>query len=257
MELILNEHAFAQQAIACGTVGKKPAQTLGCISRYLCYEGYEKPQIEETLHRFMRENYANYHAVQWSAAIEHISSRADRRPLLQANQIEITQEELASIRALASQPLERLCFTLLCLAKYAQLINPANDGWVTQKWSAIFRMAHVQAGKERQAAMLHTLREKGLIAFSRGVDNLHIHVLFFRPASQTACALDDLREPGLFYLSLQGERIIRCACCGKLLKPKTNNQKYCPDCRAEMNLKKTLARYFYCGRGTGKSPPSV
>lgn len=140
---------------------KKPAQTLGCISRYLCYEGYEKPQIEETLHRFMRENYANYHAVQWSAAIEHISSRADRRPLLQANQIEITQEELASIRALASQPLERLCFTLLCLAKYAQLINPANDGWVTQKWSAIFRMAHVQAGKERQAAMLHTLREKG------------------------------------------------------------------------------------------------
>ena len=106
MELILNEHAFAQQAIACGTVGKKPAQTLGCISRYLCYEGYEKPQIEETLHRFMRENYANYHAVQWSAAIEHISSRADRRPLLQANQIEITQEELASIRALASQPLE-------------------------------------------------------------------------------------------------------------------------------------------------------
>lgn len=51
MELILNEHAFAQQAIACGTVGKKPAQTLGCISRYLCYEGYEKPQIEETLHR--------------------------------------------------------------------------------------------------------------------------------------------------------------------------------------------------------------
>ena len=243
MELILNEHAFAQQAIACGTVGKKPAQTLGCISRYLCYEGYEKPQIEETLHRFMRENYANYHAVQWSAAIEHISSRADRRPLLQANQIEITQEELASIRALASQPLERLCFTLLCLAKYAQLINPANDGWVTQKWSAIFRMAHVQAGKERQAAMLHTLGEKGLIAFSRGVDNLHIHVLFFRPASQTACALDDLREPGLFYLSLQGERIIRCACCGKLLKPKTNNQKYCPDCRAEMNLKKTLARY--------------
>ena len=205
--------------------------------------GYEKPQIEETLHRFMRENYANYHAVQWSAAIEHISSRADRRPLLQANQIEITQEELASIRALASQPLERLCFTLLCLAKYAQLINPANDGWVTQKWSAIFRMAHVQAGKERQAAMLHTLWEKGLSAFSRGVDNLHIHVLFFRPASQTACALDDLREPGLFYLSLQGERIIRCACCGKLLKPKTNNQKYCPDCRAEMNLKKTLARY--------------
>ena len=200
MELILNEHAFAQQAIACGTVGKKPAQTLGCISRYLCYEGYEKPQIEETLHRFMRENYANYHAVQWSAAIEHISSRADRRPLLQANQIEITQEELASIRALASQPLERLCFTLLCLAKYAQLINPANDGWVTQKWSAIFRMAHVQAGKERQAAMLHTLREKGLIAFSRGVDNLHIHVLFFRPASQTACALDDLRAVSYTHL---------------------------------------------------------
>ena len=195
MELILNEHAFAQQAIACGTVGKKPAQTLGCISRYLCYEGYEKPQIEETLHRFMRENYANYHAVQWSAAIEHISSRADRRPLLQANQIEITQEELASIRALASQPLERLCFTLLCLAKYAQLINPANDGWVTQKWSAIFRMAHVQAGKERQAAMLHTLREKGLIAFSRGVDNLHIHVLFFRPASQTAVSYTHLTLP--------------------------------------------------------------
>lgn len=220
MELILNEHAFAQQAIACGTVGKKPAQTLGCISRYLCYEGYEKPQIEETLHRFMRENYANYHAVQWSAAIEHISSRADRRPLLQANQIEITQEELASIRALASQPLERLCFTLLCLAKYAQLINPANDGWVTQKWSAIFRMAHVQAGKERQAAMLHTLREKGLIAFSRGVDNLHIHVLFFRPASQTAARSMTFGSLGFSISRCKGNGSSAVHAAGNSLSPK-------------------------------------
>lgn len=243
MELILNERTFAQQAIACGTIGKKPAQTLGCISRYLCQEGYEKPQIEETLHQFMQEHYADYNAVQWDAAISRISARADARPLLQAGQVEITQAELTTIKTLGSRPLERLCFTLLCLAKYAKLVNPANEGWVTQKWSAVFRMAHVQAEKEKRAAMLHLLREKGMIEFSRSVDNLHIRVLFFCPDSETACELDDFREPGLFYLALQGERLIHCACCGKLLKPKTNNQKYCPDCRAQMNLKKTLARY--------------
>jgi len=106
------------------------------------------------------------------------------------------------------------------LQNNAQLINPANDGWVTQKWSAIFRMAHVQAGKERQAAMLHTLREKGLIAFSRGVDNLHIHVLFFRPASQTACALDDLREPGLSISRCKGNGSSAVHAAGNSLSPK-------------------------------------
>lgn len=243
MEIILNERTFAQRAIATGSIGKKPAQTLGCIAKYLCHEGYEKPQIEGTLHQFMQEHYADYNAVEWDGLISRLSARADARPLLQADTVTVTQSELSMIKALGSRPLERLSFTLLCLAKYALLFNPANGGWVTQKWSVLFRMAHVQAGKEKQASMLHRLREKELIEFSRSVDNLHIRVLFLRPDSEPACKLDDFREPGLYYLSLQGERLIHCACCGKLLRPKTNNQKYCPGCRAEMNLKKTLARY--------------
>lgn len=243
MELILNERAFAQQALACGAVGKKPAQTLGCIARYLCQEGCEKPQIAGALHQFMQEHYADYNAVQWEQAITRLSARADDRPLLQADSVTVTKAELSILKALGSRPLERLGFTLLCLAKYERLLNPANEGWVTQKWSALFRMAHVQAGQDKRAAMLHTLREKGLIAFSRRIDNLHVRVLFFHPESKPACELGDFREPGLFYLALQGERLIRCACCGKLLKPKTNNQKYCPGCRAEMNLKNTIARY--------------
>lgn len=243
MELILNERAFAQQAIASGAVGKKPAQTLGCIARYLNHEGCEKPQIAGTLHQFMQAHYADYNAVQWDQAITRLAARADARPLLQVDSITVTQDELSILQTIGSRPLERLGFTLLCLAKYARLANPANEGWVTQKWSVLFRMAHVQAGQEKRAAMLHALRERGLIEFSRSVDNLHVRVLFFRPESTQACALDDFREPGLFYLTLLGERLIRCACCGKLLRPKTNNQKYCPDCRAEMNLKKTLARY--------------
>lgn len=243
MELILNERAFAQRAIAAGDVGKKPSQTLGCIAGYLLAEGMKKPQVEGQLHQFMQAHYADYNPVRWDAAIRRIAGRAASRPLLQADTVAVTQGELAAIQSLRSRPLERLGFTLVCLAKYAMLRNPANEGWVTQKWSALFRMAHVQAGVEKRAAMLHTLRENGMIAFSRSVDNLHIRVLFLQPWSEIACALDDLREPGLYYLSLQGERIIRCACCGRMIKPKTNNQKYCPDCRAEMNLKKTIARY--------------
>lgn len=243
MELILNERAFAQQAIADGAVGKKPSQTLGCIAGYLFSEGLEKPQVEGQLHQFMQAHYADYNPVRWDAAISRITGRAASRPLLQTDTVAVTQAELAVIQSLGSRPLERLGFTLACLAKYSMLRNPANKGWVTQKWSALFRMAHVQANVEKRAAMLHTLREVGLISFSRSVDNLHICVLFLRPESEPACELDDLREPGLFYLSLKGERIIRCACCGRLMKPKTNNQKYCPDCRAEMNLKKTLAHY--------------
>ena len=242
MELILNEHAFAQQAIACGTVGKKPAQTLGCISRYLCYEAMRSHRLRKRFTGLCGRTtriITPCNGARQSSTFPPVRTDAPSyRPIRLKSPKRSLQASGRSQASLWNG------FALHCYALQNMLNSLTQPRWLGHaEMERYFPHGPCAGGKGEAGCHAAYPAGKRLIAFSRGVDNLHIHVLFFRPASQTACALDDLREPGLFYLSLQGERIIRCACCGKLLKPKTNNQKYCPDCRAEMNLKKTLARY--------------
>lgn len=242
MELILNEHAFAQQAIACGTVGKKPAQTLGCISRYLCYEAMRSHRLRKRFTGLCGRTtriITPCNGARQSSTFPPVRTDAPSyRPIRLKSPKRSLQASGRSQASLWNG------FALHCYALQNMLNSLTRPTMAGSRRNGALFSAWPMCRRERRGRLPCCIPcGKKLIAFSRGVDNLHIHVLFFRPASQTACALDDLREPGLFYLSLQGERIIRCACCGKLLKPKTNNQKYCPDCRAEMNLKKTLARY--------------
>lgn len=88
-------------------------------------------------------------------------------------------------KSTTGKPMKRLLFTLICLAKYSDLVNSNNGGWVNRTDKEIFRLANVVTPIRRQSLMLNDLREFGYIRFSRKVDNVNINVQCSRPMTET------------------------------------------------------------------------
>ena len=151
---------------------------------------------------------------------------------------------MKTIKNLKSPPLERLAFTLLCLAKFGDKRNINNNGWVCRSHDEIFKIAAVPATIKKQAAMLNSLYRAGLIGFSMKVTNTNIQVLYIQEESYMAIRVSDFRELGHEYMNYLGKhKYIRCAECGRLTKCKGNARtKYCKNCSVKVNIEQTRMR---------------
>ena len=90
----------------------------------------------------MKTNYPDYNAINWISTIEKYAKRAEKYPLCKCRGIWITRNEITTIENLHDKVLERLAFTLLCLAKFNNFKNPQNNNWVIAmersiKWHAL------------------------------------------------------------------------------------------------------------------------
>ena len=92
-------------------------------------------------------------------------------------------------------------------------------------------MANIQVSVEKQSAMVNSLRNKGLIQYSRIVDNLNTNVLFIDNESEVILEIEDFRNLGYEYALYCGEKFFKCENCGVLVKQnEKNNKKLCNEC---------------------------
>lgn len=123
------------------------------------------------------------------------------------------------------------------------MVNEQNDYWVNSKDNEIMSFANINTSIRRQCAMYATLRELGLIQFSKKVDNTNVRVCFATDGD-TAMTITDLRNLGYQYLKYHGEPYFECVNCGittKYSNPvKGRSQKYCEACARDMYLKQTV-----------------
>ena len=243
--IILNERAEAERIIETGNIGEKPSETLLLLARY--YYNVEKltgKKIYNKLNEFMQNNYPKYDPKLWEATLQNKVKKADKYPLTEINDVVITRAEMETIKNLKSPPLERLAFTLLCLAKFGDKRNMNNNGWVCRSHDEIFKIAAVPATIKKQAAMLNSLYQAGLIGFSMKVTNTNIQVLYIQEESYMAIRVSDFRELGHEYMNYLGKyKYIRCAECGRLTKCKGNARtKYCKNCSVKVNIEQTRMR---------------
>jgi len=211
-----------------------PAQirsSLGLLARYYYFEsGCQKEDIMEKLDAFMERHYPRYHPVDWSLSIEKHAARAAKYPLCQCPGIWVTQQELQTISDINHKVLERLAFTLLCLARFKNFRNENNHDWVNDSNAEIYKLACINTTAFEKDLKLSQLRDMGLIEFAKKVDNPSIHVLFLHKESEPVLFIRDFRKLGLEWRLYKGEPYIRCANCGILIKKTSNSKKYCPEC---------------------------
>lgn len=168
--IILNEKKYAEECILSGHIDKKPFFTLTILAKYYsqCC-GYSTSKISMELTNFMRTNYPRYFASKssWDECIEKIASNANKYPIYEIDEVCITESELSIIDKLDSTRMQRVLFTLLCLAKLGNSKNPQNNGWVNNDLKEIFSLSRVTCNASIRDEIIGDLGILGLIEFPK------------------------------------------------------------------------------------------
>lgn len=237
MNIILNEVDEARNRINNNILGQKPSETLSLLARY--YRQIERLSEKETIKKlndFMIQNCEMYNEVKWRDSITRYTRSAKKYPLNQIDGVTVSDNELAKIHELGAIRVQRLMFTLLCLAKFQNQRNASNNNWVTRKYSELFSLAHINATQKQQSVMLSELYKLGYISFSNRITNLNIHVEIIDSDENGTHKVADFRDLGYEYMLLSGEKdFMRCQCCNLVIKRHRNVQKYCKPCARIMH----------------------
>lgn len=241
--IVLNEKACAEYALENLALGLKPIETLGRVARYYYSEGYKKKEIVNLIEDFMLKCDPTINIVKWQSTIDRQVNSADKYELIDIQGIAITQKEMEMIDKIDGKLLRKLIFTMLCLAKYGNAVNPNNNGWVNRKDSEIFSLANIKVQDKKKSLMINDLWNMKYIGYSRVVDNVNINVKIIDDTTPVALFITDFRNLGNQYLKYCGERYIECQCCGKVVRQNNNSHKYCNECAVEIDRQKSVLRY--------------
>lgn len=243
MTIVLNEHEWAKEKIDSRSLGSKPFETLSRVARYYIDKDYSKKEVRSMLDTFLLQCDPATSLPKWSETLDYALARALKYNAIKIDCIEISKPEMDKINSLDGKQVRRLAFTLLCLAKYWDIVNPHGDHWVNTKDSEIMRMANINTSIKRQSLMYHQLNMAGLIQFSKKVDNTNVRVCFITPGI-TELRVSDFRNLGYQYLKFHGEPYFECHNCGVVAKihdpVRGAKQKYCKDCAVEVAMQQRV-----------------
>lgn len=247
--LTLNETLEAEKILERKVVGKKPMQDIALVARYYCTQARNEDKrikIDEViikLQKLLAERYDDYDSFEWYNRIKKCINKVKSIPLYDFDCVPITKNELETINSIKNKKLEKLAFTCLVVAKYYNMRNPNNNGYVNIDYSTIFKLARVTAITYVQPLLLNDLKQLGLVQRCKRIDNPNFRVLFIDNDSPVILKVNDLREIGYTYLKYKDEKFVYCAKCGVLMRKKNNNNKYCRNCR---EYHPTLVKTIVC-----------
>lgn len=250
--IILNEKEYAEECLRTHSIGDNPFLTLTILAKYFYHcLNYKKKRICVELTSFLEKYYPRYtvNKLSWGESIDKIAQNARKYKLYEIDCVQITSNEIQIIQSIKNKVLERLAFTLLCLAKLGNLKNPKNNGWVNVGDKEIFSLARITGTIFSRDEKMNSLYQKGLIEFPRKVDNLSCRVKFINDDSEPVLSIDDFRELGYEYQLFCGENFVRCKECGRLIRGNKNNtKKYCKDCAGYIPQETKTVVCVDCGK---------
>lgn len=241
MAIILNEREYAENIINNKDLGKHPVDSLARAARYwtqCC--GYKKKEVRRKVEELLIASDPQAILVKWAATIDKIVKQSDKYKIIELDGVPITKSEIDSISKLARVQDRRLAFSLLCVAKYWDMVSDKNDHWVNTNDGEIMKMANVSTTAARQNQMVHRLVESGLIQLSKKVDNLNMQVMYIDNDSPVVLTVYDYRNLGNQYQMYRKERYMLCENCGLCIKRNSNSQKYCKQCAAELYIRSSV-----------------
>ena len=244
MSIVMDEYEWAEQMIESRDLGKKPLETLGRISKYYLANQYSKKDIKKMLETFLVQCDPSVCLPRWQDALDRIVKKSDKYPLIRVDGVHISWTEMQKIMALNGKQLQRLAFTLLCVAKYWDAVSPNNNHWVNTPDKELMELAAVKTTVRRQSSMFGELRDAGMLRFSRKVDNLNVQILFIDSDDPCLC-IQDFRNLGFQYQKFCGEPCFECECCGAVVARASSHagrpQKYCKSCANDMKIQQSVA----------------
>lgn len=251
--IILNELEYAEKCLRGEATNESPYSVLAILAKYFYhYKGYKKSQIITELTKYLTENYPALYSdrrAAWDESIEKLASGAKKYTLYEIDGIWVTKSEMETIQNIHSKVLERLAFTMLCLAKLALRKNGNANGWVNDDAKTIFSLARISGSVVDRYCRISDLVELGLLESPKKNGLLSYRVTFIDDKSENILFVHDFRELGYEYLKYTGQNIIRCAECGILTRGnKSGTKRYCSSCAGYIPQKIKKITCIDCGK---------
>ncbi len=244
INIILNEEKYAADLLNQISLNKKVYNDLNLIARYLYHnQSLKDSEIYNELVNIMENKYANFIISKWQNSLLKISKDAKKKSLIVIDYIPITVNELDTINNIESKPIKRVAFTLLCLSKYKNIVNPNNNNWINYEFKDIFKASNVTATVKEQCNIINEMKHLELIKMNNLVNNLSLNICYIdKENSNIVLQINDFRNLGYEYLLYCGEKFIRCKRCNILVKKRGKTDKYCKECVLITEREKTNER---------------
>ena len=153
--------------------------------------------------------------------------------------IPLFKSEYDKIMSCDNDKEKKFLFTLYIVARYTD-----KYGWVYNQKNELFKLANISSTNKGYKEIVYNLLHKGLIKNTKKVDDIKIGVELGNSLEDIVFEIDDISNLGNKFMAhiKSGYKICDGINCGKLIKIKSNNQKYCSKCAKEMNILKTKER---------------
>lgn len=226
-------------------LGDRPWMTLKLYAILLNSQGRDKRDIQRTLEDFVLRCDPHASRKQWESTIEWAVGQRNSRPLRCVDSIGITQKELDAVACEDGQTKRKVLFTLICLAKYRNIVNSQNNGWVNYDIPDIFKLANVNLSQNRQTLIINKLYTDGAIRLSRLAANTGMQVVAVDMDGDAVMTISDFRNLGNQYMKTLSDEFIECEECGLVIRrSKNGKRRLCNQCAKQMNREKSLDRYY-------------
>lgn len=243
MEIVLDERKKAEDVLSSADSPANPIQNVFLLAKYYYSLGQTRAEvlahIEEYLQRFP------YVVLpKWQTTVEWMVTKAKKHKLVEVQGIPVTKTELEVVSQLPKDSLKKLAFTLLCVAKFYNAINPDNQNWCNTSDKDLFRMANITSlDSRRQQKLISELHELGLVGYSNVIDNINLRVLFADKYEDIGMVVTDYTDLGLQYMEYIGDKtVVHCKDCGRLIKKYSKRLDYCHECALKNQREKTAMR---------------
>lgn len=244
---ILNEKEYVEEIINSSTLPEK--MTVNAIITYLTKYYYTKCDsfsdiIDKVCDQMSKFNidiryYQEYKCRNRVEKICNAIHNGKLDLLKEYESIPLYKTEYDKIMSCENDKEKKFLFTVYILARYTD-----RYGWVYNPKNEIFKLANISSTTKGHKEIIYNLLHGGLIKNTKKVDDVKIGVELADTSEEIVFEISDINNLGNQFMAhiKDGYKVCEGINCGKLIKIKTNNQKYCPKCAKEMNVLKTKER---------------
>jgi hypothetical protein len=185
---------------------------------------------------YLRKHWKAFAESDYEKKIEDYVKNAQKYPFKSIESIKITRKELDFIANLNNIRLEKIAFVLLCIAKYECYYHDEPKYWIAWSLNNISKLARVHVTKDENRKLFRELVVTGVIESNSSAGNLYEHILFVSNDVNDEVVLElsevDYKELAYTYLFYKNgfSGYVHCDKCGRLVKQKSNRQKFCNEC---------------------------
>lgn len=241
---ILNEKEYIRDILAAG---KKPdgisnGYLIVLIAKYYFDRGKSPDDLIEIVKKQMLDfNIEGYQEYRYAnkinkTCVELYELESDKL-FRELEYVPIYEKELEVVESLPNDRQKKFMFTLYAIARYMNC-----DGWINKKdskgLSEVFKLANITLSSDKKNELLNDLYSNGYIHFGKKINNLNIQVELSDENDNVVYKVTEFNNIGNQYIGNFKKGYKQCTNpgCGRKIKIKGTNDKYCKHCAREKQL---------------------